>query len=241
MKRLLLLILATATFPAQADVYRCVGPDGSATFSQTPCSSTAERMAVHTGTASTGPTDCRYAEHFARSASRLMGQGFTKEDAIAEYGGSEVVGVGAQKILHYVYLYQRTRSVSHDRITALATAQCESGSFGDVSCEALPTLYIQAGGGCEGSFSAYRAEPYVDLQARHLAEVVERQQANAELNSQQSARMIADYEERERVRGCQAKIQHKINLIDARIRSGADPNGERLTLRRLRKSLIECR
>lgn len=242
MKTLILLAALLAAVTAHAAVYKCTGPDGSTTFSQTPCSDTAERVSIDTATpAGTRGGDCRVAEPFARAVANLMRQGLTKTETIAEFGGPGAMQSGAQRLVNYVYLYQDSRNMTKDRMVTLTMAQCDSGSLGDVSCEALPESYTSAGGGCDGEFSAYDAEPRVDVFARNRERSYERAREAADLQAAQTAKMKDDYARRERVRQCRDAIQHKINDIEIRIQAGADPNGHRLALKRLREDQQACR
>lgn len=241
MKRILLVLLAAAANPASADVYRCVAADGSTTFSQTPCSADAERVAVSSNRPDSGSADCAFADKFIRSTSRLMRQGLRKEELYEQYGGQQAFGTGAKKIVNYVYMYGDTRGMSQDRIAELAGAQCASGAFGAVNCETLPAAYVESGGGCGESFSAFDADRHVDVWAIRRAEADERTRAAAELRAEQSEKMLANIEKQRRIDQCRQKYQTEINRIETRIFAGADPNGERLELKRLRKKMQQCR
>lgn len=242
MPRFLLPALMLAAATASADVYRCTGPDGSTTFSQTPCSQSAERVAVESARpAARTSVDCRVAEPFARAVAKLMRQGLSKDETIAEFGGPQALRPGAERLVDYVYLYRDSRGMTQDRMVALTMAQCESGSLGDVSCAALPSGYTDAGGGCGGEFSAYDAEPQVDVFARNRARSEVRTREAAALQAEQSAKLQEDYARRERVRQCREKIQHEINLVEIQIQAGADPNSHRRTLQRLRADQKACR
>ena len=130
--------------------------------------------------------------------------------------------------------------MSQDRIAELAVAQCRAGTFGGVSCESLPASYIESGGGCGESFSANRADYSVDVFAIHRAKAEERQQASAELNKRQAEELRKNYADVERGTLCRQKIEQQIFDIESRIHTGADPNGHRLQLKRLRVKLADC-
>lgn len=236
---MLLAFLALAT-PVNADVYRCVGADGATTYSQTPCSTSAEIVAVTSNAVSTGTADCAFAESFIRSTARLMRQRVDKDRLFDQFGGPDAFDDGATKIVNYVYQYQDTRSMSQDRIAELAVARCKTGAFGGVNCESLPTSYTESGGGCGESFSAPRADYSVDVFAIHRAKAEERQQASAELNKKQAEELQKHYADVERGTQCRQKIEQKIFQIELRIQAGADPNGHRLELKRLREKLAKC-
>ena len=240
MRQLLLLALLACAVPVYADVYRCVGPDGATTFSQTPCSDSAEKVAVSSRPAAKGTADCAFAEHFARSTSQLMRQRVDKGRLIKQFGGPEAFDDGATRIVNYVYQYESTQSISHDRIAELAVAQCKAGAFGGVTCETLPKPYTEAGGGCDGSFSATRARFSVDVFAIHQDQAAERREAQHELQRQQSAELSKHYAELGRGTQCRQEIEAKIAQIDASIGFGADPNGYRSELKRLRAQLGKC-
>jgi hypothetical protein len=240
MKQALLLALLVVVMPVRADVYRCVGADGSTTFSQTPCSAAAEKVAVSSRSVATGPADCEFAENFIRSTSRLMRQGVDKGRLFDQFGGTEAFDAGATRIVNYVYQYRDTQSMSQDRIAELAVAQCKTGSFGDVSCQSLPKSYTDSGGGCDGSFSTTSADYGVDVFAIHRDQAEERQKASNELYQQQVEALSNSNAQLARGTQCQQKIQQQIAQIDARIHAGADPNGHRLELKRLRAELSQC-
>lgn len=240
MKKALLLASLAIAMPAYADVYRCVGADGATTFSQTPCSDSAEKVAVSSSPAATETADCAIAETFARSTSRLMRQNVDKDRLFAQFGGTDAFDDGSTRIVNYVYQYQDTQSMSQDRIVELAVAQCRAGAFGGVSCETLPTAYTESGGGCDGSFSASSADYSVDVFAIHRAQAEERQQASNELYRRQVEALSESYAKLERGTQCRQKIDQKIARIDAAIYAGSDPNGHRLELKRLRAEQAKC-
>lgn len=240
MKHVLLLALLAIVMPVHADVYRCVGADGSTTFSQTPCSAAAEKVAVSSRSVAAGPADCEFAENFIRSTSRLMRQGVDKGRLFDQFGGPDAFDDGATKIVNYVYQYEDTRSMSQDRIAELAVAQCRTGSFGDVSCQSLPKSYTDSGGGCDGSFSTASADYSVDVFAIHRDQAEERQQASQELYRKQVAELSEQSAQLAHGTQCQQKIQQQIARIEGQIWAGADPNGHRLELKRLRAKLAQC-
>lgn len=240
MKHSLLLALLIFAMPVHAAVFRCVGADGTTTYSQTPCSTSAEKIVVDRSPGANGTADCAFAEKFIRSTSRLMRQGVNKDQLFNQLGGPSAFDAGATKIVHYVYQYQDTQNMSQDRITELAVAKCNAGSFGGVNCESLPKSYTDAGGGCGESFSAHRAEFSVDVSAIRQAEADERRQASAELRKKQSEEMQKYYADMERGTQCRQKIQAKISQVEARIYAGADPHGQRSELESLRTKLGKC-
>ena len=130
--------------------------------------------------------------------------------------------------------------MSQDRIAELAVSQCETGVFGDVNCESLPKAYTDSGGGCDGKFYAQTADYSVDVFAIHRAEAEERQQAVAELNRKQAEERRKHYAELDRGTRCRQEIERQIFSIESRIHAGADPNGHRLELKRLRAKLGKC-
>lgn len=165
-KRLLLLVFAALALPVHADVYRCVSADGSTTFSQTPCSESAERVTIES----------------------------------------------------------RPAPESHKR-----------------GCEALPEANSVLEDGCSETSSAARAEPKVNVLGSRNTADQERVQAAADKRKEQIDKMQADQEKRRRIQRCRQKIQSEISQIEARIYAGADPNGKRRELQRLRKKMQQCR
>ena len=240
MKQTLLLAFLALVMPVHADVYRCIGADGATVYSQTPCSTSAEKVSIRSNAVSTGTADCAFAENFIRSTSRLMRQGVDKDRLFDQFGGPDAFDAGATKIVHYVYQYRDTRSMAQNRIAELAVSQCKTGTFGGVNCESLPKSYTESGGGCGESFSAHRADYNVDVFAIHQAEAEERQQARAELNKKQAEELQKHYADLERGTQCRQKIEQQIFQIESRIYAGADPNGHRLELKRLRAKLDAC-
>ncbi|NND54961.1 MAG: DUF4124 domain-containing protein [Gammaproteobacteria bacterium] len=241
MKRSLFLAALLAAATADAAVYRCTGADGATTYSQTPCSAAAERVVVDKAPGSTGTSaDCRVAEPFSRAVAKMMKQRLSKDETIAEFGGPGALKSGAGRLVNYVYLYGASPNMTQERIVTLTMAQCGSGAFGDVSCPALPNAYTEAGGGCEGEFSEFDADPQVNVFARNREKSDARARERSEQMSAQTDKMKADYAQRERSRQCREAIQRKIDQIDISIQAGADPNGHKLPLRRLRKQQSEC-
>ena len=166
MKRFLLVICLAMAVPAQADIYRCLSADGSTTFSQTPCSETAERVTVEPGPA---------------PDSRKRG------------------------------------------------------------CEALPEANAVLENGCRETSSAATASPKVKAFAGRDDKDRERVQAEADRRKKQIEKMQADREKQRRIQQCRQKIQSEISQVEARIYAGADPNGQRRELQRLRKKMQQCR
>ena len=73
------------------------------------------------------------------------------------------------------------------------------------------------------------------------AEADERVRVAAERRAEQGERMMANIEKQRRVDQCRQNYQTEISRIEMRIFAGADPNGERLELKRLRKKMQQCR
>lgn len=240
MKRIACLLVLLVAASASADVYRCTDASGSVTFSQTPCAGGAERVNLD-ATKSKAATECRYAEHFSRAIGSLMRKGVEKDDALKEFGGADDFSRGALRLVNYVYQYRSTRSMSVDRIVTLTSTQCETGTLGDVSCEALPEAYTKAGGGCGGGFSAERAAPQASVFGLDHAARAEKQRESMARTRAQSDRMMQQIEDQRRIDACRAKLQQRVSEIETLIYAGADPNGHRLELQRLRKKQSECR
>ena len=246
MNRVLLLASLAMAIPAHADIYRCVGADGSTTFSQSPCSDTAEKIAINSGsrksTHSSSPedADCAFAADFARVSGRLMRAGADKDRVFKEFGGRGAFDDGAARIVDYVFKYQNVAHVSEDRIAELASGQCGAGNFGGLNCETLPAAYTDAGGGCGESFSAQHAYYGVDIVAVHRERSEARRQERAEQMRERAERNRKRSAELDRGDQCAEPIRRKIDDIQMRIRAGSDPNGHRVTLQRLQKKLAEC-
>ena len=240
MKLTLLLALLILFASAHADVYRCVGTDGATTFSQTPCSATAEIVAISSNRASAGTADCDFAENFARTASRLMREGVDKDRLFEQFGGPEAFDNGATKMVHYVYQYRDNQSMSQDRIAELAIAQCNTGTFGAVSCESLPKAYTKSGGGCSGSFSARRAYYDVDTFAIHREKAAERQREQAELSRKQAEERRKYYADQKRIAKCRKNLEQELARIEVQMQASSDPRRYRSKRERLRAKLAKC-
>ena len=240
MKQTLALALLVLVTPAYGDVYKCVGDDGATTFSQTPCSASAEKVAVASKRSSTGSADCSFAEGFARTTSRLMRQGVDKDRFFQQYGGPEAFDNGSTRMVHYVYQYRDAQGMSQDRIAELAVAQCNTGAFGGLTCESLPRAYTDSGGGCDGSFSANRAYYDVDTFAIHREKAEARQREQAELMKKQADEMREYYAQQKRTAACRKDIEQEITRIEVLISAGSDPRSHRSKLKRLRAKLEKC-
>jgi len=240
MKTTLLLALLVFVTPAFADVYRCVGADGTTTFSQTPCSATAEKVAVSSTRSSAASADCAFAENFARTTSRLMRQRVDKERFFEQFGGPEAFDYGSTRMVHYVYQFQDTQSIPEDRVAQLAVAQCEAGAFGALNCDSLPKAYTDSGGGCDGTFSAYSAYYDVSTSAIHGEQAMERQRVQAELSRKQAEERRKYYANQKRTAQCRKEFEQEITQIEVLIRAGSDPRGHRSKLKRLRARLAKC-
>ncbi len=246
MNRVLLLASLAMAITAHADIYRCVGADGSTTFSQSPCSDTAEKIAVNRGSRSSALSsssenaDCSYAADFARVSSRLMRAGADKDRVFKEFGGRGAFDDGAARIVDYVFKYQNAKHVTEDRIAELASGQCGAGNFGGLNCDALPAAYTDKGGGCGESFSAQHAYYSVDTFAVHRERSEARRQATAERMREQAERNRKRSAELDRGDQCAEPIRREIDDIQMRIRAGSDPNGHRHNLQRLKKKLAKC-
>ncbi|MDJ0793826.1 MAG: DUF4124 domain-containing protein [Woeseiaceae bacterium] len=240
MKQTLFLAVLVLVVPAHADVYKCVGDDGATTFSQTPCSASAEKVAVASKRSSTGSADCSFAENFARTTSRLMRQGVDKDRFFEQYGGPEAFDNGTTRMVNYVYQYRDTQGLSQDRIAELAVAQCNSGAFGGLTCESLPKAYTDSGGGCGGSFSAETAYYDVDTFAIHREKAEARRREQAELNKKQADERKKYYAQQKRAAECRKPIEQEIAEIEVLMSMSSDPRKYRSKLKRLRAQLEKC-
>ena len=240
MKQTLLLALLILCTSAHADVYRCVGADGATTFSQTPCSATAEKVAIRSNRASAGTADCDFAENFARTTTRLMQQGVDKDRLFERFGGPGAFDTGSTKMVNYVYQYRDNQGMSQDRIAELTIAQCNSGTFGAVSCASLPEAYTNSGGGCGRSFSSRRAYYDVDTFAIHREQAAERQREQADLRKKQADEMRQHYAQQKRAAKCRKDIEHEITRIEVQMQASSDPRRYRSKLERLRAKLAKC-
>jgi hypothetical protein len=146
----ILLFVATNV---QADVFKCTAEDGGVTFQQTPCpDEKVERVA--TPEAVPEELDCQYSVRFAESTARFMRAGLTSAEIFARYDGIDSLSRPSISVINYVYSFRTTDDVSVERISSLAEAKCQVGSFGEATCESFPSSFTEQFGSCDGTVDA---------------------------------------------------------------------------------------
>ena len=236
------LILTSFLTTANAGVYKCVGPDGSLTYSQTPCPG---QKTTEVRTSSASPSadslDCRHAGQFAFSVAQSMKRGRGSADIFDQYGGLEGMSKSAVNIVNYVYMYQHSSDLSADRIAALSGNKCKARAFGDASCEALPLRFIESIGGCDDD-----EDDEDDAQQAAAANVNNAQLQSATVapaTTAESSGLTRPGPEQDRSGDCKERLQKQIDNINSSMRSGySSQQGERYRerLRSLREQMSDC-
>ncbi|MBT8067400.1 MAG: DUF4124 domain-containing protein [Gammaproteobacteria bacterium] len=250
--RYLLLFLLVTCWPAQAEIFKCVAPNGELTFSQTPCPGkdskvTVERTAT---TKNDDEADCKFAQRFALTTARQMKRGVTSSKVFDQYGGLSALSRGSVGLISYVYQYRTNEDVSAERVAALSVAKCKAKSFGDVSCEQLPASYTNGLGGCEMSDSIVDAmmEEKERFESPPSTGAAAPSQSRNRVSSKTSAWQHAEYRKaqtakEERRAACKKRIRDKIDAINAELRSGYSASRgitQRNWRRDLEQQLREC-
>ncbi len=135
---------------ARAAAYKCVDASGSTTYSQIPCEPEQETSKVlRSLSPKTITMDCRIARNFAWQTATDMRNGRSSDALFTRHGGLDSMPKTSIGVISYIFTYKANPDVSVDRITALTTARCQTGSFGPVACADFPYRFISDLGGCE--------------------------------------------------------------------------------------------
>ena len=232
-------ILTSFLATANAGVYKCVGPDGSLTYSQTPCPGQ-KTTEIRTSSASESADwlDCRHAGQFALTVAQSMKRGRGSADIFNQYGGLDGMSKSAVNIVNYVYMYQHSSDLSADRIAALTGNKCKARAFGDASCEAMPYGFIETIGGCGDDEDDEQPASAATVNNAQLLSGSPESAATAETNRQTMPRVDQDQSG-----DCKERLQKQIDRINISMRSGySSQQGEqyRERLRTLRKQMRDC-
>ena len=237
---LLLLVLA---WPAQGEIFKCESPSGELTFSQTPCPEKDSKVTVERSV-STSPrseVDCEMAHRFALATAREMQSGVPSADLFDRYGGLSALSRGSVSLISYVYQYRTKDDISVERVAALSVAKCKAKSFGDVSCEQLPSAYTSSLGGCEQIAENGGAEA-IPLANASTTTAQAFSVEPEPVRQQTDAREAREREEAQHA-ACKARIRSQIDNINSQLRAGYSASqGTRLRERRrdLEQKLREC-
>lgn len=230
-----LLLLFTG---AHAQVYKCTDADGSSIYTQMPCSS--EQAATgKSRSASAAPLDCGYARKFAAWTARLMRGGARSDEVFNRYGGLNSLSKGSIGVINYVYSFRSADDVGVERIAGLAQAKCEAKSFGDASCEALPTTFTDGIGSCDPE---QESDPAMGMFDAGLVPDATSTSAS-ETRVTPAANRAASSRSSKDTQRCKKPIRDKIDVIDAQMRRGySSEQGEiyRQELRVLTQQLRKC-
>lgn len=244
----LVIIFGLTASDARAGVYKCVGPDGGITYSQTPCpGQKSEAVQTSARTGGSDAVDCSHANRFALKTAKTMRTGTTSAQIFARYGGLDSLSKGTLGIINYVYGFRSNNDVSVERIASLTQAKCRARSLGDVSCEALPLSYSEPLGGCDADENdtdeaavSTRTEASSAAAASTQPNTLSQKTINN--NSRAANEAAREREEQSHVR-CKESKRKAIDAINARMRSAySSAQGEsyRERLRELRKQLRDC-
>lgn len=254
--RYLLLLFLVTCWPAQAEIFKCVAPNGELTFSQTPCPGKDSKVTVErtVTTRNDDEADCKFAQRFALTTARQMKRGVTSSKVFDQYGGLSALSRGSVGLISYVYQYRTNDDVSAERVAALSAAKCKAKSFGDVSCEQLPASYTNGLGGCEMSDSIVDAmtEEQDRVESPRATGAAPTQQpprqTHLEVSQETHARQQAEFRkktarEEQQQADCKNRIRRQIDSINAKMRSGYSASqgiGLRDRRRDLEQQLREC-
>lgn len=209
--------------PGQAEIFRCVAPNGELTYAQTPCPEKDSKVTVQKSATSNNSegNECQHAHRFALATAQEMKTGTSSAVVFDRYGGLSALSRGSVSLISYVFQYRTNSDVSAERVAALSVAKCQAHSFGDVSCAELPVEFTNRLGGCEidgeGTTSAIVGFP------PSVAQPMPLQSSNASQRSritQQASLRQARAADEQRRAECKKKIRSQIDSINSQMRSG---------------------
>ena len=213
--------------PAKAEIYKCVAANGDITFSQVPCPEEDSKVTtVRAGSSPTAePADCEHARRFALRTAQQMKSGTGSSAIFDSYGGLSALSKGSVGLISYVFEFRTNADVSATRVSALATAKCRAGSFGDVSCEQLPASFTNSFGGCSADEQEIEATSYhvnsvegTHAQATHVQSLA-RTNTTSQADSRKARAAVEAAAEKKRLE-CRDRYDSQIDAINERMRSG---------------------
>lgn len=246
--KILLLVLLASLLPqpGQAEIFRCVAPNGELTYAQTPCPEKDSKVTIEKSvkSATSDADECQYAHRFALATAQEMKAGTSSAVVFDRYGGLSALSRGSVSLISYVFQYRTNNDVSAERVAALSVAKCQAHSFGDVSCAELPVEFTNRLGGC-GSDDEVATSGIVGFPPS-VFQPAQLQSANASQRSritrQASIRKARAADEDRRLE-CKERIRSQIDSINSQMRSGyTGPEGSSLRKRRrdLEDRMREC-
>ena len=244
MKTALILLLSLLAMifcdRADAQIHKCQNPDGSFTYSQTPCPGGENITNVMAAGARSDTVDCSQARSFALATARSMKGGSDSSEVFDRYGGLDSLSRGAVGLISYVFQYRRSEDVSAERIAALAQSQCAARSFGNMTCKELPLSFAETLDTC----GAEEDEEPAPAQSAFTAPATSLE-PGSRVDASDIASSRRDDEQRqvEATRECKERVQAAIDRIDVRSRSGhSSQQGEtnRAERRDLLRQLRQC-
>jgi len=235
-------ILTGLLATANAGVYKCVGPDGSLTYSQTPCpGQKSTEVKTSSSSQATDSLDCRHAGQFALTVAQSMKRGRGSADVFNQYGGLDGLSKSAVNIVNYVYMFQHSSDLSADRIAVLTGNKCKARAFGDASCEAMPYSFIESIGGCGDNEDDEDDEQQTSAATVNNAQLQSETLASA--TTAESNRQARPRVDEDQSPDCKERLQKQIDNINSSMRSGySSQQGERYRdrLRTLRDQMSDC-
>ena len=225
---------------ADAQIHKCQNPDGSFTYSQTPCPGGENITNVIGAGAVSNAVDCSQARSFALATARSMKGGADSTEVFDRYGGLDSLSRGAVGLISYVFQYRRSEDVSVERIAALVQSQCAAGSFGIITCEELPLSFAETLDACGAEEDE---EPSPEQSAFSVAARSLEPGSRVDASDIATSRRDEQQRQVDASRECKERIQAEIDRVDERSRSGhSSRQGEtnRAERRDLLRQLRQC-
>lgn len=137
---LLCMVMLMASYPVSARIYRCAGPDGNISYSQTPCASGQTGKRMHgIGSKTTVDRDaCGPVRDFATKNFNAIKRGAEPSRLIDKYGGPGYINSLSLNIINFVSGFQHTPGIPAMKVGALAFNKCANGGFGQLVQRNLP-------------------------------------------------------------------------------------------------------
>ena len=223
---LLLALAATAVLftptDAEAKIYKCIGGDGSVSYTQQPCPTSEQTSKIMDDKSAREHFDCRVARAFSTHVAKGMKEGQTADDMFSEYGGLNSIKPTTVSIINYVFSHKGNESTSVPRISALTGARCDSGSYSrDLDCEHFPPSFIESMGGCSAgkgeSASANYRRSQEDTSDENRYGGLSQVRARTSASSEQNYNVLA-VTEGEKQNDCRVAVREKISDLQNRMR-----------------------
>lgn len=119
--------------PAEAGVYKCVGPDGGVVYSDKACPQEGEQAQLSPSVGGDdqgpGPQTCGELREFGLAVARLMRRGIDSINVMGYLGGTEVMEDVAQEVVNFVYSFKSVSSYTPARVGGYVFTRCMRGEF----------------------------------------------------------------------------------------------------------------